>query len=359
MNTDRRAQSSLGPPGAAVDRSGCDPHATGPPPLAFGDAGAEVDDDAAAWGGRMAGVLGALQSCEPLGPAATFRQKSSTITINGLTMAALAGTPLRFELAASTDLTLLIPFAGEGTFDVGGVVHSWQAEARGLFVAGAAGSGACSLHSVLVVRLQPAQLQAAARSLLGMEPGSKSDFWLGPTRTVDLQAGGMAFGEVFRHLCAVIDAYRGAVDVLEAVGLDEQFYRHIVMLLRPGLTLEAALRKPAQASRRVLDPVCGYIMAHLHAPMTLTDLEGASGVSRRSLQYLFWQRHACSPMQWVRGQRLEKVRSMLMHAESRESVTSAALQSGFSNLGAFSAYYRERFGEQPSETLRRSGARDA
>jgi len=50
---------------------------------------------------------------------------------------------------------------------------------------------------------------------------------------------------------------------------------------------------------------------------------------------------------------------MLMRADSRESVTSAALQSGFSNLGAFSAYYRERFGEQPSETLRRTGARDA
>jgi transcriptional regulator GlxA family with amidase domain len=36
------------------------------------------------------------------------------------------------------------------------------------------------------------------------------------------------------------------------------------------------------------------------------------------------------------------------------SVTAAALECGFSNLGEFAGKYRQRFGENPSETLKRA-----
>jgi AraC-like DNA-binding protein len=326
------------------------------PLLVFGDSTAVADDDVRAFSQRMAQVVTSLRRYVPLGDVAAFRQKSAAITINGLKLVAGACTAVQVEVAESADLTLLIPFSGQSTTVVAGVSHRWQAGASGMFLPGVGGSGSASLRSVLMVDIRHERLQTVACSMLGLAPDAKVEFVLGQARTVDLQWGGMAFGDVFGHLCGLIDAYRGQRQALETAGLDDQFYRHIVMLLRPGLLDDEVLRKSTRPGR-ILDPVCDYIMAHLHAPISLTDLEIASGLSRRSLQYVFWQRYECTPMQWVRGQRLEKARAMLLVTDADESVTSAALQSGFSNLGAFSAYYRERFGEQPSDTLRRTGAR--
>jgi len=43
---------------------------------------------------------------------------------------------------------------------------------------------------------------------------------------------------------------------------------------------------------------------------------------------------------------------LLLSGESGASVTAAAMASGFTDLSHFSAKYRDKFGELPSETLR-------
>ena len=60
-----------------------------------------------------------------------------------------------------------------------------------------------------------------------------------------------------------------------------------------------------------------------------------------------------SPMRYLRSARYERVRAALRRAEPEESVTDVASQWGFTHLGRFSVEYRRRFGESPSETLRR------
>ena len=42
-----------------------------------------------------------------------------------------------------------------------------------------------------------------------------------------------------------------------------------------------------------------------------------------------------------------------MRAEPKESVTEIAMTWGFSHMGRFSVEYRRRFGEIPSDSLRR------
>jgi transcriptional regulator GlxA family with amidase domain len=112
---------------------------------------------------------------------------------------------------------------------------------------------------------------------------------------------------------------------------------------------------------------CNYMTTRLDAPITLDDLEAAIGLCRRSLQYAFRQRCGLSPMQWLREQRLCASHALLCKAAAHAgqyrdkgaeaavpSVTAVGLLCGFGNLGAFSAHYRRRFGEYPSETLRQA-----
>lgn len=57
-------------------------------------------------------------------------------------------------------------------------------------------------------------------------------------------------------------------------------------------------------------------------------------------------------MEVLRNARLDAVRERLRSRPGvpRIPVTQAALEAGFGHLGRFSASYRERFGELPSET---------
>ncbi|WP_168190211.1 AraC family transcriptional regulator [Luteithermobacter gelatinilyticus] len=98
-----------------------------------------------------------------------------------------------------------------------------------------------------------------------------------------------------------------------------------------------------------------YIVANLKNTITIEDLVQASGVSARSLFAGFREFRGTTPMKFVRDQRLQKVHEELHHNDSRHTVTQIALKWGFSQLGRFSVEYRKKFGESPSETLRKGG----
>lgn len=94
-------------------------------------------------------------------------------------------------------------------------------------------------------------------------------------------------------------------------------------------------------------------MANLFNTITLTDLENVAMLSGRALQYAFMKTYGCSPMVWIRQQRLLKARDHLVSAQSGTTVTTIAIECGFSSTSAFSSYYQQQFNERPSETLLR------
>ena len=106
-------------------------------------------------------------------------------------------------------------------------------------------------------------------------------------------------------------------------------------------------------SERILDELCGYLKAHLDQPIGLTEMERFSGFSRRSLQYAFLKRFQCSPLAWLRTERLALARKILLSAEAGLSVTQVALACGFPQLSRFSERYKKCYKELPSETRRR------
>lgn len=98
-----------------------------------------------------------------------------------------------------------------------------------------------------------------------------------------------------------------------------------------------------------------FIAAHATEPLELAALVRASGVSARALHQGF--RHFCqtTPMGYLRGVRLDNARRELTHAGPRRTkVADVATACGFTHLGRFAKAYRARFGETPSQTIRRA-----
>jgi transcriptional regulator GlxA family with amidase domain len=97
-----------------------------------------------------------------------------------------------------------------------------------------------------------------------------------------------------------------------------------------------------------------YIETHWDQPITIASLARATAASARSIFYHFKSSRGQSPMSFLKQVRLEHARDMLERSGVGRSVTEIAVQCGFGNLGHFAGDYFKRFGERPSDTLKRS-----
>jgi len=88
--------------------------------------------------------------------------------------------------------------------------------------------------------------------------------------------------------------------------------------------------------------------------LDLRSMSKATGLSPRTLQRTFQTEYGLCPQEWLRVERLNQARMDLLNAQQDTSVTQTATRWGFFHLSRFSQYYRELFGEKPSETLARS-----
>lgn len=116
-------------------------------------------------------------------------------------------------------------------------------------------------------------------------------------------------------------------------------------------------RQPADSKRSSIRPahvrrVQEYIHAHAHETLSAEALAGIGGVSLRGLYAGFKNFLGVSPMQYLRDTRMERVRAELLSGEVN-NVTGAALRWGFAHMGRFSAEYKARFGETPSQSMRK------
>lgn len=126
----------------------------------------------------------------------------------------------------------------------------------------------------------------------------------------------------------------------------------------PPVTRNTLTPPPLIARAELVKQAEDYMLAHLDQPLTLAQLCQALYVSKRSLFYGFEEMFGVSPMAYLKIQRLRAVRKTLTVATPETvSVTSIAHQFGFWSLGHFARDYKTKFGERPSETLRRATPR--
>lgn len=124
-----------------------------------------------------------------------------------------------------------------------------------------------------------------------------------------------------------------------------------------GGTLDATNTVPGPGSRS-LEVTCVVLAGldrlgrHTADSATLCRLVG---VSERSLQVAFNEVYGEPPSVVLRRRALHRARRRLQRGDAGSiTVSSIALDHGFTHLGRFALYYKEQFGESPSATLRRS-----
>jgi AraC-like DNA-binding protein len=147
----------------------------------------------------------------------------------------------------------------------------------------------------------------------------------------------------------------GLIGATEPVFLDEERYRREVgeiLLLSLARALTSGLVEgPTLNGRRCFARAIDFIEACFAEEIRIAAVADAAGCSIRLLQELFRVIEGRTIVQYITARRLAHARKLLLEIDGVHSVTSAALDSGFSHFGLFARQYRAAFGELPSATL--------
>ena len=102
---------------------------------------------------------------------------------------------------------------------------------------------------------------------------------------------------------------------------------------------------------QAFEALLARIRAHLGESLDLATLEAWAQRSRRELQVVFRDRLGCTPMQWVRRERLQQARRRLEQPEPGDTVASIARASGYSSASHFSSDFRSQFQVTPTQIM--------
>jgi AraC-like DNA-binding protein len=226
---------------------------------------------------------------------------------------------------------------------------------RETFIPGAVGVASPSHTELLalsadceLVNLRVAQddMRAACRALLGHEFAQDLRFD-GRAEPGSLQA--MTLARVMKHLAGAPRFDHPAARRHESSLRDAALFELLLGWPNNAATATAEKAAMPESTRRARD----YIHAHAQLAPTVAEIAQAAGVGVRALALGFDKHFGMSPLRYLQQVRLDGVRAHLCSAPPGDTVTRIAFDWGFANLGVFAARYRERFGETPSETLRR------
>ncbi|MFC4656201.1 helix-turn-helix transcriptional regulator [Rheinheimera marina] len=105
--------------------------------------------------------------------------------------------------------------------------------------------------------------------------------------------------------------------------------------------------------QELVEKTCRYILQHLHQPLTVDSISKAMNTNRNSLAKAFKQELDIGVSAWLRLQRMEKARRLLI--ETSLSIQEISLRLGYQSQANFSATFKSVFQQNPLRVRRRSG----
>ena len=293
---------------------------------------------------------------EPLGQHPALALESQLSLSQDTLLAASSWAPMFARREDFPFVGLVLPGKGTASFRVGKQPLNLRPEVAGVLLSGMRHEYSGEFCSLSMLALNPTKLAHVSRAMLGIDPDSHvASMRLHEDREVPMVAGPVAFTPLLNSFYQLLDSLYDVESVfLEKLGLDDQLYRCCAWMLNPAAFMAQWQTAVTQGKpRRSLAALCEYLIAHVSEPVTLTDMELFTGLSHRSLQYAFFKNYGCSPMLWLRKQRLALAHRQLSFPQETDNVTSIAINCGFTNIGNFAKYYFQVYGRKPSETLRK------
>lgn len=205
---------------------------------------------------------------------------------------------------------------------------------------------------ILVLRIEQEALTRHLTRLLGATPSHPIVFE--PEMDVTTEAA-MRWTGAIQMLHTEIFYEDSLVQRGHGIGSVEELLMSTLLLLQPS-THHAHLVAPVErVGKRVVRDALEYIEAHLADRVTMADIAKNVHMSIRAVQQGFREELGTTPMLYLRDRRLERARADLADGLPCDgvTVTDVAERWGFHHLSTFAVSYRKRWGESPSETLRR------
>ncbi|SHK45942.1 AraC-type DNA-binding protein [Pseudonocardia thermophila] len=205
---------------------------------------------------------------------------------------------------------------------------------------------------MVVVRIEEQPMVAHLTRLLGKRLAQPIEF----EPEFDLTAeAAMRWNTAVQLLHAEVYYPGSLVQRGQGIGAIEELLMSSLLHLQPSNYHEELTRPAPSRTRRIINEVADYVEAHLGERITMEMISQNVHLSVRAIQQAFHDELGISPIAFIKERRLSRVRDELLDAMPSDGVTVTAVAErwGFHHLGSFSVEYRKRWGESPSETLRR------
>jgi AraC-like DNA-binding protein len=330
------------------------------PPLLFGKEQVSMHTSAQAFADAVEEVFPGVNAYDPM-PASggVFRSLSAQVQLQGLSLINASISPTYVDRYKNRHLTVLLPISGDPdcSAKVGSDEVHWGRGQAGVLlpVTDERVIGTGGFRNQLMLQLDVQQLGAQAQSMLGT-PVDASDLVTDHIRALPLYFGKFPLLQGLLQTLPLLHSYADQPQLLNALGVNELLLRQVVMLLRPDaffMAPEPAVVRDVYGRKQLVQQLGEYMRAHLSEPLTLSDLEQFAGMSARTLQYAFRHVHGCTPMAWLREQRLVAAQGLLL-SKPEMNVGQVALACGFPSASLFAQSYRKKFGNTPTAIRRKT-----
>jgi len=204
----------------------------------------------------------------------------------------------------------------------------------------------------MVISTTTGRLSDHLRDYLGRPPASPLRFSTGGQAVTTSPV----IEHTWRHICSLLDQIAAdGIHPMAARTLEQSLLTAILLGLPHTATAEIASYEhvPAGAAGRIRD----WLEANHDKPVGVADVAAAMNLSIRRVQAICRSRWDQTPVQLLRGIRLDHARTALLSTEPASgTITRIAAAAGFNRTSRFTAAYHQRFGETPAQTLSRPGA---
>ena len=210
----------------------------------------------------------------------------------------------------------------------------------------------CEGYKHFTVKMSKEGLESVLMQELGFKP---NELHFSP-KPVRFEGRSVAFAQLVRTICDDLDNGSSAFEHSRASKGVEETLQRLLLAAVPHNHSDLFDAPKSIAAPYYVRRVEAFINQRISDPISMDEMVSVSGVSARSLHAGFRRFRDTTPMNYLKNRRLLLAhRRLLNGADLGVTVTDVALGCGFTHLSKFARDYHERFGERPSETLKKIG----